>query len=211
MIYGDTEKSYQKTAKLINRIRHQEQGGTPHRTLHECTEKEGENVLSYIEEKTSRILVENGFSEDGICQDSKADYNNDKPATIPKEQAIEAIDKCRQDKDICVEDILSNSVPYEDPGKSINVAIDDVNVKKQEELRLGGRKPERGKRNIFTIQLSIYSKKMWARVVINFEIIYVTYYSGNSAPSNGCFDSRTNRKRHRFFNRNSRAPVRVGK
>ena len=121
MIYGDTEKSYRKTAKLINRIRHQEQGGTPHRTLHECTEKEGENVLSYIEERTSCILVENGFSEDGICQDSKADYNNDKPATIPKEQVIEAIDKCRQDKDICVEDILSNSVPYEDPGPPIFV------------------------------------------------------------------------------------------
>ncbi len=26
MIYGDTEKSYRKTAKMINRIRHQEEG-----------------------------------------------------------------------------------------------------------------------------------------------------------------------------------------
>jgi hypothetical protein len=167
MIYGDTEKSYRKTAKLINRIRHQEQGGTPHRTLHECTEKEGENVLSYIEERTSCILVENGFSEDGICQDSKADYNNDKPATIPKEQVIEAIDKCRQDKDICVEDILSNSVPYEDPGKSINVAIDDVNVKKQEELRPGGRKPERGKRKYIHNTIAHIFKKDVGTYVLN--------------------------------------------
>jgi len=167
MIYGDTEKSYRKTSKLINRIRHQEQGGTPHRTLHECTEKEGENVLSYIEERTSCILVENGFSEDGICQDSKADYNNDKPATIPKEQVIEAIDKCRQDKDTCVEDILSNSVPYEDPGKSINVAIDDVNVKKQEELRPGGRKPERGKRKYVHNTIAHILKKEAGSYVLN--------------------------------------------
>ena len=48
LIQGDTELSYQKTAQLINRIRHQEQGGTPSRTLHECTEKEGEDALSYI-------------------------------------------------------------------------------------------------------------------------------------------------------------------
>jgi hypothetical protein len=33
MSYRDTEQSYRKTAKLINRIRHQEQGGTPYRTL----------------------------------------------------------------------------------------------------------------------------------------------------------------------------------
>ena len=29
LIYGDTEKSYRKTAKLINRIRYQEKDGTP--------------------------------------------------------------------------------------------------------------------------------------------------------------------------------------
>jgi len=167
MIYGDTEKSYRKTAKLINRIRHQEQEGTPHCTLHECTEKEGENVLSCIEEKTSCILVENGFSEDGICQAGKADYNKDKPATIPKEQVIEAIDKCRQDKDICVEDILSNSVPYEDSGKSIKVAIDDVNVKKQEELRPGGRKPERGKRKYIHNTIAHIFKRDVGTYVLN--------------------------------------------
>ncbi|PXF56323.1 MAG: hypothetical protein C4B58_13930 [Deltaproteobacteria bacterium] len=35
MIYGDTEQSYRRTGRLINRIRHQEQGGTPYRTLQE--------------------------------------------------------------------------------------------------------------------------------------------------------------------------------
>ena len=74
LIYGDTEKSYQKTARLINRIRHQEQGGTPSRTLHDCTEKEGREALGYIDKKARCILKENGFSEDGTCRDIKLEY-----------------------------------------------------------------------------------------------------------------------------------------
>ena len=77
LVYGDTEQSYQKTAKLINRIRHQQQGGTPSRTLHDCTEKEGQEALRYIDERARCILTENGFSEDGICQDIKPEYNNE--------------------------------------------------------------------------------------------------------------------------------------
>ena len=45
MIYGNIKQSYRKTAQLINRIRYQQQGGTPPRTLHECTEKEGSEIL----------------------------------------------------------------------------------------------------------------------------------------------------------------------
>ncbi len=127
---------------MINRIRHQEQGGTPSRTLHECTEKEGKEVSNYIEERARCILTDNGFSEDGICQDIKSEYNNEQPVAVPREQIISAIDKCCQDKDIRVEDILSNPVPYEDPESSIKISIDDVNVKKQEECRPGGRKLE---------------------------------------------------------------------
>jgi len=36
-----------------------------------------------------------------------------------------------------VTDILNNPVYYEDPEKTVNISIDDVNVKKQEETRTG--------------------------------------------------------------------------
>lgn len=129
LIYGDTAQSYQKTAQLINRIRHQEQGGTPSRTLHDCTEKKGQEALGYINKRARCILVKNGFSQDGTCQDIKLEYNNEHPATVPKQLVINAIDKCYQDKDINVEDILSNPVPYENPESSTQTSIDDVNVK----------------------------------------------------------------------------------
>lgn len=166
-IQGDTELSYQKTASLINRIRHQEQGGTPSRTLHECTEKEGEDALIYIKTRTRCILVENGFSEDGTCEDIKPEYNNEQPVTITKEQVMSAIDKCCQDKDISVEAILSNPVPYENPENSTRISIDDVNVKKQEEFRPGGIKPERGKRKYVHNTIAHISKNEVGKYVLN--------------------------------------------
>jgi len=167
LIYGDTEQSYQKTAQLINRIRHQEQGGTPSRTLHDCTEKEGKDALSYIDERARCILTENGFLEDGICQDIKPEYNNENPVTIPKQQVISAINKCCQDKDISAVDILSNPVPYENPESSVQISIDDVNVKKQEEFRPGGIKSERGKRKYIHNTIAHISKNDVGKYVLN--------------------------------------------
>ena len=147
MIYGDTEKSYRKTITLINRIRYQIEEGTPSRTLHECTKKEGQGVLCYIDAKTKRILVNNGFSEDGECQTIKAEYTNEEPETISEEEISAAIDQCMEVTEINRDTLKSNPVPYENPRKSSCVAIDDVNVKKQEESReMGIRKEERGKR-----------------------------------------------------------------
>jgi len=167
IIYGDTEQSYSKTSKLINRIRYQEQGGTPSRSLHECTEKEGTMLLSHITTKSLDILTRNGFLENGSCQNITDEYMDDSPITIHKEKVIVAIDKCIQDNDICRKDILMNPVPYEDPQNSVNIAIDDVNVKKQEELRPGGRKTERGKRKYIHNTIAHVSKKDTGAYTLN--------------------------------------------
>ena len=167
LIYGDTEQSYQKTAKLINRIRHQEQGCTPSRTLHDCTEKEGQEVLGYIDKRARCILTENGFTEDGTCQDIKLEYKNEHPATVSKHLVINAIDKCCQDKGINVGDIFSNPVPYENSESSTQISIDDVNVKKQEEFRPGGIKSERGKRKYIHNTIAHISKNRVGKYVLN--------------------------------------------
>lgn len=143
MIYGDIEKSYRKTANLINRIRYQEERGTPYRTLRENTEKEGFNLIEYVEEKTKRILIENGFTEDGLCKGDNDAYAN-QPVTISRERITEAAKKCL-DSEIG-DETLSNSVCYEAPENTVNISIDDVNVKKQEETRQKGGNPEETKR-----------------------------------------------------------------
>ena len=146
MIYGDTEQSYRRTGRLINRIRHQEQGGTPYRTLQENTEKEGSNLIDYIEEKTKRILKKNGFSEDGVCQGNNAAYAN-QPVTVSEEKITEAAEKCI-DSDI-YDEVINNPVCYEDPKNTVNISIDDVNVKKQKEIRQkGGSSKERKRKYV---------------------------------------------------------------
>ncbi|WP_319576500.1 hypothetical protein [uncultured Desulfobacter sp.] len=167
LIHGDTEQSYQKTAKLINRIRHQKQGGTPYRTLHECTEKEGREVLDYIDKNARSILSENGFSEDGTCQVIKLEYNNAHPVTVSRRNVLNAVDKCCRDNTINAEDILNNPVPYEDPGSSTQISIDDVHVKKQEEFRPGGIKSERGKRKYIHNTIAHISKAEVGTYVLN--------------------------------------------
>lgn len=145
LLNGDTEKSFRKTTKMINRFRHQEKGGTPSRTLHESTEKEGCDLLDHIEDKAEAILKNNGFSKDGTCQEIKPEYNNELPVTVDKIDVNTAI----VDSSYRIEllpDILNNPVPYENPETTVNITVDDVTVKKQEENRNGIRKTERGKR-----------------------------------------------------------------
>ncbi len=56
LIYGTAEESFRKTAALVNRIRHQEEGGTPFRTMRETTEREGMLLQEHLEEKVSSIF-----------------------------------------------------------------------------------------------------------------------------------------------------------
>ncbi len=144
MIYGDTEKSYRKTATLINRIRYQEQEGTPHRTLQENTENEGTNLIHYLEERTKRILKKNGFSEEGTYIADNPVYKENQPATLSIEMIVKAAEQC-VDCDIR-DDVLGNAVCYEAPEKTVNISIDDVNVKRQESNREKGGRTEKRKR-----------------------------------------------------------------
>ena len=137
MIYGDTEKSYRKTTLLINRIRHQESDGTPYRTLQYTTEKEGTELLNHIEEKSKCILAENGFSEDGAYLGDNVEYGNKQPSVLSEKKLAEAFEECHE-KCEYPDEILNNPVAYEDPEESINIAIDDVIVKRQEDIRKGG-------------------------------------------------------------------------
>ncbi len=134
-IYGDTNESFRKTAALINRIRHQQQGGTPSRTLQESTEREGQKILNYVKDQSNRILEQNGFSEDGQYQGNILEYCKMRPVLLPSADIIKAANQCSNDFDKA--QLLKNAVGYEDPTTTTNIAIDDVNVKRQNSSRPG--------------------------------------------------------------------------
>jgi len=132
-IFGDTNESFRKTAELINRSRHQQQDGTPSRTLQESTEREGQQILDYVKDQSNRILQQNGFSEDGAYQAISTQYCQAEPVWLPSADIIKAANQCSDDFDKA--QLLTNSVGYEDPATTTNIAIDDVHVKRQSSSR----------------------------------------------------------------------------
>ena len=132
-IYGDTNESFRKTAELINHFRHQQQSGTPSRTLQETTEREGQQILDYVKDQSNRILEQNGFSEDGAYQENRIEYGQAEPVWLPSADIIKAANQCSDDFDKA--QLLLNPVGYEDPKTTTNIAIDDVNVKRQNASR----------------------------------------------------------------------------
>jgi len=134
MIYGNTEESYRKTTSLINRIRYQAEGGTPYRTLQENTEQEGRKLIEYVEKTSKCILQQNGFSEDGVYLGHEVADAENQAVRLSNEIVSKAVEKCTGDPSVH-DEILNNPVPYEDPENTVNISIDDVNVKKQKEAR----------------------------------------------------------------------------
>jgi len=66
MINGDTDQSFRKTSELINDIRFQLECGTPYRTLHDQTQKEGRILFDHLKQKADDLNNGN-FSTDGMC------------------------------------------------------------------------------------------------------------------------------------------------
>jgi hypothetical protein len=143
-IYGDTEQSFRKTADLINRIRHQENDGTPYRTLQEATQREGETVLEYIREKTERRLFENNFDENGQPISLDENYSRAEIKAVDKSRIYAESEKLSEQYD--VEKLMENPVPFESADSTVNVSIDDVVVKRQEKERSKNKEFKESKR-----------------------------------------------------------------
>lgn len=132
LMYGATETSYAKTARLINRVRHQEDA-TPSTTLRDVGQREGTKVLDCLERTTTEILAAKGLSPEGRpIQNPPATHRD--VAVIPPEDVTRAIEACELSPDEQTE-VRKNAVLYELASESVNISIDDVVVKKQKEQR----------------------------------------------------------------------------
>lgn len=134
MIFGCVEGSYRKTTTLINRIRYQQEDGTPCRTLKDNVELESARLNESIENKARIIFKENGFSEQGVYEGDNQEYGKVNSVSMKKEDVEKALQIC-QAKSGLTDPINTNPVFYEDPEMTVNISADDVNVKKQKENR----------------------------------------------------------------------------
>ena len=147
LIHGTTRDSYRQSSAMINRIRYQQQGGTPSRTLRDNTEREGAKLLEHVEKKSEQILDKHGFNPKGIFDGNKESI----PASpsmvkLSEEKVTKAIEACSHGLRF-EGDLSLNSVAYEDPSQTVNISIDDVIVKEQKSSR-GDNDPEHHKKYV---------------------------------------------------------------
>lgn len=132
LIHGATENSYTKTAALINRVRHQEDG-TPSTTVRESVRQEGKKILECLERTTQEILEREGVDEAG-CPISASAESQQEAKVLASQQIRQAIEHCDVSEEECVE-MSTNPVGYEEPSDTVNISLDDVVVKKQKAQR----------------------------------------------------------------------------
>lgn len=131
-IRGVTEQSYHKTARWLNRLRHQD-GATGATTLRVGAEREGRKVVDGLARTTTEILQQEGFDETGQPVTSSPLWTQ-APMVLSAEHVQEAIDACDLTADERAE-VERNPVVYEQPAKTVNISVDDVVVKQQKPRR----------------------------------------------------------------------------
>lgn len=139
-----SKRSYRDTTAHLNRYRCQVPGGTPVTTLPANAQQEGAQVLDFLERHSQTVLQQHGF--DGQGRPSEAAVAAVAAGTDGR---LEAAMVEQQLMVVCQEMEARGLTPaqiaaarsraakavYEDPTQCLNVAVDDVEVKKQKAHR----------------------------------------------------------------------------
>ena len=127
-------------------MRHQEVGGTPLNTLRDATEKEGRQILDFLDAKTQNILEREGFTHEGVptavCPvvDKSQHYIHGHVSEDAVFAALKLV-QGKMRKDNMSENMIeeagqrANPSDFEQLHDFIGVCVDDVEVKKQKETR----------------------------------------------------------------------------
>lgn len=143
--HGSINGSYRKTATWLNRLRYQQEEGTPSRTLGHSSEQEGQGVLAHLAQLNQQVLETHQFEGHYPPAEQRRGYQNQVFHSQPAEQVSAAVTACAPEPGYEAE-MLANPVPYEVAADSIQVSIDPVGVKKQKECRKDS--PPKGKREM---------------------------------------------------------------
>lgn len=143
LVHGTVEDSYRKTSVLINRVRHQADA-TPFRTLRDAwrSEYEGRQIMAYMEQQAGEIFDEQGFTAAGLPTDRAVDRSEQKLVTLSPRQVAPALQACAPEPEWETE-MINNPVAYEEPTRSTQISLDDVNVKRQKSSRKAGLEPDK--------------------------------------------------------------------
>ena len=139
-----SKRSYRDTPTHLNRFRRQVQGGTPVTTLQANAQKEGAQVLDFLERHSQTVLQQHGFDAQGHPSEAAvtavaAGTDGRLGATRVKKQLTalcqEMAARGLTPAQITAARRRAAQAVYEDPAQCVNVVVDDVEVKKQKAHR----------------------------------------------------------------------------
>jgi len=133
LIYGATEESYRKTSALLNRIRHQEEDGTPSRTIRETTEREGLMMQDHLEQKVCTLFQACGFTPEGEPPASILDTLAPQTPLVAEESVTEMAPPTVVPEP-CPVDLLSDPFANEESSDAVETSVDGVVLQALNEL-----------------------------------------------------------------------------
>jgi hypothetical protein len=140
IITGVTGRSYRPATEYLNRFRHQEDEGTPMRTLRDQTEREGARLQEALERQTDQILEQHNIPCSGALDRLPQGLPVPMETTLPGETTLPNLalaDALAQAQNAAPAGsrLETNPVPYESPATTVNICIDDVGTKRQKAVR----------------------------------------------------------------------------
>ena len=113
LIYGAVEDSFRKTSALLNRVRHQQEGGTPFRTIRAIADDEGSLLQAHLAQKTGDIFQANRFTSAGVPQEVLTETFPLNPPLVEAASLKELLITYDL-SEACKASILNNPVGYEE-------------------------------------------------------------------------------------------------
>ncbi len=147
VLSGATQRSYRQTVDHFNRSRHQAVGGTPLNSLRDGTEREGRQVMAFLDHHSGRVLKAHRFGANG-CPEQSAPRFGEVESFVPSQLAertvneglavIEQTMRQRGLDDALIEAVQQqcHGADYEQRHDTVNIAVDEVGVKEQKAERV---------------------------------------------------------------------------
>jgi len=127
LIYGATEESYRKTSALLNRVRHQAQGGTPSRTIQAISEHEGFMLEAHLEQKVLGIFQDHDFTPQGdpsssVLESLIGKQSTEEEASIGETSPVSILSAS------CSMETLSPSFPHEENEDRLTLLVNQLDI-----------------------------------------------------------------------------------
>ena len=147
VLTGATQRSYRQTVEHFNRSRHQAVGGTPLNSLRDGVEREGRQVMAFLDRHSERVLRSHCFDADGRPERSAAlcgEMESFMPTRLSEptvNAALTLIEQTMRQRGLEEELIEAvkqqrHGADYEQHPDTVNIAVDDIGVKEQKAERV---------------------------------------------------------------------------